>query len=160
MRRNELKWILILIGVAVIILVGIVLWKQNGKEEQQGENKNIVNQQQVDNNEKYTQKLNDGTKINVGEEFNKNKQYKGLEIGNIQYTQKNGVTVLLADVKNTTDKKHEKEVVKLTIIGENGEIITDTLAVIGEIEPGKTYQLNASITADVVNAKDFKIEEK
>ena len=38
------------------------------------------------------------------------------------------------------------------------EVITETKPVIGKVEPGETIKLNATITADVVNAKDFKIE--
>ena len=68
------------------------------------------------------------------------------------------MSVLLADVKNTGSTTHEAEIVKITILGENGEVITETKPVIGKVEPGETIKLNATITADVVNAKDFKIE--
>ena len=161
MRRNELKWILIIIGIMVIILLGVLIFRQGGEKEEQ-EPQTTVNQgnQESANTEKYTEVLEDGTKLNVSEDFNTAKEYNGLEIGNIQYTQRNGVTVLLADVKNPGPSTHEREVVKITILGENGEIITDTLGVIGEIKAGGSYQLNASFTADVSNAKDFKIEAR
>ena len=67
---------------------------------------------------------------------------------------------MLADIKNPLSTKHERELVKISIIGENGEVITDTEAIIGEIEPGGTYQINAAIATDVSNAKDIKIEAK
>ena len=160
MRRNELKWILIIIGIMVIILLGVLIFRQGEKEEQKPQNNVSQESQEPTNTEKYTEVLEDGTKLNVSEDFNTAKEYNGLEIGNIQYTQRNGVTVLLADVKNPGPSTHEREVVKITIVGENGEVITDTLGVIGEIKAGGSYQLNASFTADVSNAKDFRIEAR
>ena len=107
---------------------------------------------------KYTTELDDGTKINTGEEFNSTKTYGSLEISNIQFTEKEGMTVLLADVTNKGSTTHENEVVEITILGENGEELSTTKPVIGKIEPGETIQINATITADVSNAKDFTIE--
>ena len=68
------------------------------------------------------------------------------------------MSVLLADVTNNGTSAHEPELVKITILGDNEEVITEIKPVIGDIEPGETVQLNASITADVANAKDFRIE--
>ena len=156
MNSNEKRWIVLLVAVVVIAIVLIVVLTGNkGKKEQidQGAGQEI----EV-NEEKYTEELADGTKINTSEEFNSTKKYGNLEISNIQYTEKEGMSVLLADVKNTGSTKHEVEVVKITIIGENGETITEIKPIIGEIESGETIKLNASITADVTNAKDFKIE--
>ena len=156
MNSNEKRWIVLLVTVVVIAVVLIVVLIGNkGRKEQidQGAGQEI----EV-NEEKYTEELADGTKINTSEEFNSTKKYGNLEISNIQYTEKDGMSVLLADVKNTGSTKHEVEVVKITIIGENGETITEIKPIIGEIESGETIKLNASITADVTNAKDFKIE--
>ena len=156
MNSNEKRWIVLLVTVVVIAVVLIVVLIGNkGRKEQidQGAGQEI----EV-NEEKYTEELADGTKINTSEEFNSTKKYGNLEISNIQYTEKDGMSVLLADVKNTGSTKHEVEVVKITILGENGETITEIKPIIGEIEAGETIKLNASITADVTNAKDFKIE--
>ena len=154
MSRNEKRWIILLVAVIVIVIVLIVgLSKGGNKEEiQQGQDETAVNE------EKYTTELSDGTKLNTSEEFNNTKTYGNLSISNIQYTEKNGTSVLLADVTNNGSTKHEVEIVKITILGENGEEITEIKPVIGDIEPGETIKLNASITADVTNAKDFKIE--
>ena len=155
MNSNEKRWLILLIAVLVIAIVLIVvLLNVNGKNEkvQNGENNSIRNE------EKYTTELEDGTKVNTGEEFNSTKTYGNLEISNIQYTEQDGMTVLLADVTNKGSSKHEKEVVKITILGENGEELSSTKPIIGEIEPGETVKINASITADVSNAKDFTIE--
>ena len=155
MNSNEKRWIILLVAVVVIAIVLIVvLVNANGKEnEVQGGTGNPV-----ENEEKYTTELDDGTKINTGEEFNSTKTYGSLEISNIQFTEKEGMTVLLADVTNKGSTTHENEVVEITILGENGEELSTTKPVIGKIEPGETIKINATITADVSNAKDFTIE--
>ena len=88
----------------------------------------------------------------------KTKTYKDLEISNIQFTEKNGSSVLLADVTNKGSETHEKETVKIIITEEDGSK-TEVRALIGEIKAGETVKLNTSMTADKVNAKDFEIQE-
>lgn len=155
MSKNEKRWIILLVAVVVIAIVFfVIITRENKKEEENTQNTT----NEVANEEKYTEQLEDGTKLNTSEEFNSSKTFGNLEIGNVQYTSKNGMSVLLADVKNNGTTVHEKEIVKITILGDNGEVITEIKPVIGKIEPGQTIKLNASITADVANAKDFRIE--
>ena len=155
MSKNEKRWIILLVAVVIIAIVFFVVITRGNKEEEEN-TQNTTNE--VVNEEKYTEQLDDGTKLNTSEEFNSSKTFGNLEIGNVQYTSKNGMSVLLADVKNNGTTVHEKEIVKITILGDNGEVITEIKPVIGKIEPGETIKLNASITADVANAKDFRIE--
>ena len=160
MNNNEKRWIILLVAVLVIAIVLIVvLVEVKGKNEEiRGEKEQVEEPKTLLNEEKYTTELNDGTKINTGEEFNSSKMYGNLEISNIQFTEKNGMTVLLADVTNKGSTTNENEVVKITIVGEDGEELSTTKPIIGKVEPGETVQINASITADVSNAKDFTIE--
>ena len=153
MSRNEKRWIILLVAVVIIAIVLIVgISSSKNKEEGQGEENTVVNE------EKYTTVLDDGTKLNTSEEFNNSKTYGNLTISNVQYTEKNGMSVLLADVTNNGSTRHEVEIVKITILGDNNEVITEIKPVIGDIEPGETIKLNASISADVTNARDFTIE--
>ena len=156
MNNNEKRWIVLLVVVLLIaVILIVVLVNGNKNEEEVGK---VDQSTETANEEKYTTELNDGTKVNTSEEFNSTKMYGELEISNIQYTEQNGKTVLLADVTNKGNTTHETEIVKITIVGENGEEITTTKPVIGKMEPGETVKINATITADVSNAKDFKIE--
>ena len=156
MNNNEKRWIVLLVAVLLIAVILIVVLVNGNKEEEKvGE---VGQSTETATEEKYTTELNDGTKVNTSEEFNSTKMYGDLEISNIQYTEQNGKTVLLADVTNKGNTTHENEIVKITILGENGEEITTTKPVIGKMEPGETVKINATITADVSNAKDFKIE--
>ena len=153
MSKNEKRWIILLVAVVIIAIVLIVgISSSRNREEGQAEENTIVNE------EKYTTVLEDGTKINTSEEFNNSKTYGNLTISNVQYTERNGMSVLLADVTNNGSTRHEVEIVKITILGDNNEVITEIKPVIGDIEPGETIKLNASITADVANARDFRIE--
>lgn len=156
MNNNEKRWIVLLVAVLLIAVILIVVLVNGNKKEE--EVRKVDQSTETANEEKYTTELNDGTKVNTSEEFNSTKMYGELEISNIQYTEQNGKTVLLADVTNKGNTTHENEIVKITILGENGEEITTTKPVIGKMEPGETVKINATITADVSNAKDFKIE--
>lgn len=152
MKSSQKKRIIaILILIIIIVAIALVLGNQKNSAEKPEEKME---------GEIYTKELEDGTKINISEEFNKTKTYNGLKISNIQFTEKDGMSVLLADVENTRNTKHNAEIVKITILGENGEKITEISPVIGDVEAGETIKLNANITADVTEAKDFKIEPK
>ena len=154
MSSKEKRGIAVLIAITIIVIIIVMV---SGKKEKVNEGPRNETQQ-TEQEEKYTTELEDGTKINTSEDFNSTKTYKDLEISNIQFTEKDGMTVLLADVVNKGTSAHAPEIVKITILGDNEEVITEIKPVIGDIEAGETVQLNASVTADVANAKDFRIE--
>ena len=157
MKNNGNKWIVILgIVIVIVLIITWVLVMENKKEETI---ENLNTQNTIANEENYVKELNDGTKINTSKALNNIKKYKNLEISNIQFTESNGMTVLLANVKNNGTTRHEAEIVKIEILDRNGNVITDGKPVIGNIEAGETIQLNASITGNVANAKDFRINE-
>ena len=155
MKNKEKKVLIIVILILAVIGIFVILVTNNNKKEK---NNNTLNQNIFE--EKYVSVLEDGTKLNISKEFNETKKYKDLEISNIQYTEKDGMTVLLADVTNVGDTIQKEEIVKVVVFGENDEILTDFKTIIEEIKPGETKQINASVTADFANAKDFKIEEE
>ena len=159
MNSNEKRWIVLLIAVLVIAIVLIVvLVNGRAKNKEQMPENNVDTNQEVQNVEQYVTQLDDGTKLNNSELFNSVKTYKDLEISNIQFTEKNGLSVLLADVKNNATTSHEEEVVKIVLLGENDETIATLRVLIGKIEPGETSQINTTASADYANAKDFKVE--
>lgn len=159
MNSNEKRWIVLLIAVLVIAIVLIVvLVNGRAKNKEQMPENNVDTNQEVQNVEQYVTQLDDGTKLNNSELFNSVKTYKDLEISNIQFTEKNGLSVLLADVKNNATTTHEEEVVKIVLLGENDETIATLRVPIGKIEPGETSKINTTASADYANAKDFKVE--
>ncbi len=153
MSSNEKRWVILLVAVliiAVVLIVVLVMPKGNNEGEP-------TQQNEATNESLYTEELEGGSKLNTSEAFNGTKTYGDLEFTNIQFSSTNGVSTLLADVTNKGDSTHEQETVKITIVGED-DSETTVNAIIGTIEPGETIKLNTSMTADVVNAKDFKIE--
>lgn len=166
MTKKEKKVILIIVGIMIVVIVGIMFFKGQNKPAKQEEKGNNISTNEGNNNttteqEKYVTNLDEGTKINNSGEFNQDKKYKNLEITNIQYTYKNGTSVLLANVKNTAGTPHEAEIVNITMLGEDGKAIDEIEALLPTIAAGETEQLNVSFSgADRVNAKDFKIEAK
>lgn len=156
MNQNEKRWIVLLVAVVIIAIVFFVVLGFRNKD---GEDLADNSQNVPTNEEQYTVQLDDGTKLNTSEDFNSNKTYGDLEISNIQYTTRpDGMTVLLADVTNKGTTNHELEMVKITILDQNGEAITEIRPLIDAMAPGEAVQINASISADVSNAKDFTIE--
>ena len=156
MNKNEKRWIVLLVAVLIIAVVLIVGLSMNGNRQNtsiggQSQTQGTTGTQTGDENSNYA------TRVNTNEDFNSTKTYNDLAISNIQLSENNGTSVLLADVTNKGDSTHEQETVKITIVGED-DSETTVNAIIGTIEPGETIKLNTSMTADVVNAKDFKIE--
>ena len=156
MNSNEKRWVILLVAVLAIAVVLIVGLSMSGNRQDtamggQSQTQGSAGTQEGDESADYA------TRVNTNEDFNATKTYNNLEISNIQLSENNGTSVLLADVTNKGDSTHEQETVKITIIGEDGSKTTVN-AIIGTIEPGETIKLNTSMTADVVNAKDFKIE--
>ncbi len=158
MTDKEKKVIFITIGVLVLILLIVICAKAfigNGDNKKGNQTNN-----NVQNEEKYTVKLNDGTKLNTSEELKKDKNYKTLTITNIQVTSLTGSTDILADVKNTGTADFKEELVMLSLIGEDGNVITEVPANIPATKAGQTEQMHAILTADIANIKDFTIKAK
>lgn len=161
MTPKERKIIFTIVGIMLLILIIVICVKSFGNGG--NDNTNTLNTPTTNtatqNEEQYVTELNGGTKLNNSEDLQSVKTYKTLEISNVQFTSNsNGNSVFLADVKNVGTTATQPEVVKLTLLGENGEVITELNAVLPDLEPGETDQLNAQATADIVNAKDYTIE--
>ena len=153
MTSKEKRVVFTLIGIMVAVLLIVVIVKSVNTPEEEVQN-NIM-----ENEEKYVTELSDGTKLNNSEDLNDTHTYKGVEISNIQFTSQNGNSVLLADVTNTGSTAFAEERATIVLIDENNEerrigLIIPSLAV------GEKKQINSIVTADVVNVKDFRIEAR
>ena len=155
MSKRE-KIVILILTVLVIIVLGVFLW-QNSKIKEQ--NKGLEEQPatQTNTTEEYVQNLEDGSKVNISEEFNKDKKLGELTISNIQFREVGGITTLLADVTNNTGKTSEERMVKIEVLDKNGGVITTLRGTVDRIEDGQKVQLNIGVTADVANAYDFRI---
>ena len=143
--------VVVLIAIMIIIIL-VNAFRKKGQE-------NVDATQGTEQGQEYVQTLSDGSKLNKSEELQKTKKVNGLEISNIQLRETGGITTLLADVKNTTNKETEDKTVKVDILDKQGNVITRLLGPIDSIPAGGPVKLNVAVTADVANAYDFRISE-
>ena len=95
---------IIIIGVIIIIACIVsanIFLKKGTNNINIDENKLEVYDSSIAD---YVKKIDDGTKINVSPKLNQDTKINGLDIKNIQLTCKNGITTLLADIFNNTNK--------------------------------------------------------
>ena len=166
MGRN--KKIIIMLVVIVVIMIGILLiLKGIPKSENNNKNeteKNTIeyedNQEVNEFTEKYVEELEDGTKLNISNKLNETKMLEGLKISNIQLTYKNGMSIIIADVENTTNGDIGLTPINLKLYDEQGNILETLDGLISEVKSGEKTQLNIGISSDYANAYDISIEKK
>ena len=160
-KRSKSKKIRIAISVIIIIIVFIICFKILSK-------KDIDN---TENNEKefvlydssiadYVKKSEDGTKINMSPKINQDMKLNELDIKNIQLTCKNGITTLLADVSNNTNKDSEMKNINIKLLDENNKEIRTVSGYIPALKIGETTKLNVSMSSNLIIAYDIEFSEK
>ena len=154
MKRNEKKWILVLVAITVLLI--IVLIVKNSKKEVVKEN----TEQLGTNTQEYVQVLEDGTKLNTSTKLKETKKLDNLEIGNIQLTNKNGQSVLLADVKNTGSMETQVMLINIVLLDETGTEIATVPGIISPLKVGESTQLNTSMQQDYTGIYDFRVVKK
>ena len=158
MNKNS-KIIIAIIAVWIILLIGIALFKNIGKNNK---NENMQTEVTEENTtqEEFVQKLEDGSKLNISEKLKEERKLGNLEIKNIQLREEGKITTLIADVENPTKVKTEKKKVKVEILDKQGNVITELKGIIDPIEANGKAQINMAVTADVANAYDFKVSKR
>lgn len=156
MKNKEKRMILILLVVLVIAIVAFIISKNANKGNKGTENKTEENTAV----EEFVQVLEDGTKLNTSEQLSKTKQVGAYKFENMQLTEQNGQTVLLADVTNTGNTATNMQLVDVTLLDKNGKEIVKVGGIISPLQPGAKTQFNTSMTLDYANTYDFKIELK
>ena len=152
MKKKEKRMILIIVLVGALIIGGLLIWKNAAK------NNNEEGPQQP--KEEFVQVLEDGTKLNISNKLKEEKTIKGLKIGNIQLTEQNGQSVLLADVRNEGTQDVEMFLINIILVDKEGKEIATIPGIVSPVKAGATVQLNAGITEDYANAYDFKVEQR
>ncbi len=174
MKTQEKKMIIIIIIAGLIILGGILIFRNINNKETELEiksEKNIIQEDQsVENNNEnqntfvipneFTEISSDGTRLNVSNKIKETKNVDGLEIKITQLTEKDNVTKLLGTVTNKTNEVKGECYIKIIAKDQSGNQIAEIGGYIGETKPGETSQLNCSATLDCVNAYDIEISKK
>ena len=133
----------ILILVLIIVVSVIILNKPSSKI--------IV--------EEFDTIYEDGIKVNTSEEFAKPKYLDGLEIFNIRLSCKNGISTLLANVRNTGNNTIDELTLNVEILDKNENVIKELNNTIFSINSGETKELNINVSADIAGAYNFRISK-
>ena len=157
MKKEEKRMILILIIVGIIIITTLFLITQRNTTEE--EKKEEV-EQNITEEEQLVQELEDGTQLNISTQLNKEKEFQGLRIKNIQLTNKENKTELIADIENVTNQDTKAMLVDVILYDEQGNEITTLGGRISPIKAGKTMQFSISAMINYANAYDFKLQLK
>ena len=150
---GDKKKVLIVIGAIIIIIMGVIVYTviKRGQYKDTGENANLGLYEKIDK---------DGNKINTSSKLKSEKEYKGLTISNINLQEKNGATVLLADVVNTSSSAiNDFTTIDIKFVDINGNELGVLTGLIKPLEVKEKTQLNASTTSSLTNAYDFEIIE-
>ena len=159
MTDIETKFIFTVIGFLILIMIVVLCIKSSNKNKLE-QQKASENNTQLEDYVTSFEKIGSDVKVNNNEDLAKTKTYNNVEMSNIKFTSQNGNSVLVADVKNIGEIKHEKEIITLSIIGSDDTEIATLDTILTDLEPGETKQLTVLATADIVNAKNFIIKEK
>lgn len=159
MTDIEKKFIFTVIGFLILIMIVVLSIKSSNKNKLE-QQKASENNTQLEDYVTSFEKIGSDVKVNNNENLAKTKTYNNVEMSNIKFTSQNGNSVLVADVKNIGEIKHEKEIITLSIIGSDDTEIATLDTILTDLEPGETKQLTVLATADIVNAKNFIIKEK
>ena len=68
-------------------------------------------------------------------------------------------TIMLADVKNTTNNTVEEKNIKVDLLSEDQKVIKTLEGTIGPVEAGQMTQLNIEVEGDFVDVYDYRIYE-
>ena len=150
---------LVLIIVGVVVLVGILLNVVFKKDKTPNNPQVGIENKQEEVNNEFVYEMEDGSKLNVSEELQKEKKVGNLKVSNIQLKETKGITTLLADVENTGKTESAERMLKIEVIDKNGKEIATIRCPIDPVKPGEKVQLNTSITANIANAYDFRVKE-
>ncbi len=150
-KVNLRPLLVLLVAIVVIVLIVVIVKAVGGKDGQEP-----VIQGQNTNNE-YITVLEDGGRKNNSDKVTATKMLEGLEVSNISLTERGGITTLLADVKNPTDRESGDFTINIRLTDKDGQEILNTTGYLEKVAAGGTAQINANITADVANAYSLEI---
>ena len=141
--------------IALLIILVLIIFITIKKDQKQN------NQEITENNQEIlVQTLEDGTKLNTSTKLLETKKIENLEISNSQLTNKEGKTVLLADVKNVGSTTIQMIQLEITLVDSNQKEIEKLDGLLGTIKLGETVQLNIEATEDYSDIYDYIVNIK
>ncbi len=159
MRDSEKRLILILILVGVVIIGGLLIWRNSRRNAEVP----MASSDEENEVEEFVQVLDDGSRLNVSDALSKTKTVDGLEFKNMQLLESNSITSLLVDVENKSGTSlNTYSLVSIEFLDKNGSVITEVSGYLDPVNVGETVQMNLACSSSpaVANAYDFRITRK
>ena len=143
------KDLLIITVVIVILVVVFFIFKK----------KDTTPKARPSETEEFVSILEDGTKQNTSNKLAETKEIEGLEISNIRLTEKDGLTLLLADVRNPGNKDNGDFGVDIKLVDKEGNELATVGGYIDSVKVGETVTLNITVTSSLANSYDFEVKK-
>ena len=119
MKKNEKIVILVLVIILIaVIIFAVVRNSSSDTEETETSSSTESSETELESAGDYSVVLEDGTKLNTSTKLNEDKTLEGLEITDIQLTESEGVTQILATMTNTSDEVQGGYIATLTLLDE------------------------------------------
>ncbi|MCI9366212.1 MAG: hypothetical protein HFJ54_06755 [Clostridia bacterium] len=139
MKADQKKRLIVMGGIAIIAIIIIAICVMGGKEKNTP-NSNV--------------KTGEGNTLEMTTE---DKKYAGLEFTDLNLVNKEGTTTVTATVKNNNPTESKSQYVKINVLDQNKNVITNITGIVAAIPAGGTTTLNAIITENCDNARDLEI---
>ena len=152
-----------IITIIVVVIIGIILInssKKGNNEVQQQVQQQSTSSTKENKTEEFTSKLEDGTKVNTSNKLSETKTFQGLKITNIQLTNKDNKTELIADIENPTTKDTGAMLVNVVLYDKNKTTIATIGGRISPIKAGGKTQFSTTAMIDYTNIYDFEFKLK
>ena len=149
------KNLLVIIIAIVLIVIFAIILKNKGRE--------VAETDDVSTDEEYVKIVEGGIKLNISSKLNETKTItgvNGVNITGIQLTEEGGVTKVIANATNTTNKATSEIMIKMCFLDKQGNVVTILHGCIQPLKAGQTAQLSASKTFDYANVYDIKVEKE
>ena len=163
------KKISVVLSVVILLIIGIKLIsnvlninknistkEESSTNQQDRQEGNVVYREEISENAAKTEY---GTHVNTSGEMQTTKNYKGLELNNVNLETLGNRTIMLIDVKNTTKKIINEKTVKVDLLSKDGKKVVTLTGTLDTVEPDKRVQLNLEIEGDYTDVYDYKIYE-
>lgn len=141
--------LIITIVIVILVVVAFFIFKK----------KDTTPKVRPSETEEFVSILEDGTKQNTSNKLAETKEIEGLEISNIRLTEKDGLTLLLADVRNPGNKDNGDFGVDIKLVDKEGNELATIGGYIDSVKVGETVTLNITVTSSLANSYDFEVKK-
>ena len=153
MKNSEKRMIAILVAITAVAIIIAIIMNSNKSKEEKTENG-------AGQTESTVSIFDDGTMLNNSDKLHETKKLEGIEISQIQLTEKNGETELIATVTNTSSTDQGDYPIIIKMLDKEGKEVGTMNGYIGKIKPEKSMKFSTEASFDSSNVYDFTVIKK